>query len=55
MRHRNYREKKKLKKTKEGKEGVLFADVCVWWLAGLAKVPCVILVVHHIAALAESK
>lgn len=43
------------KKKGEERRGVLFTDVCVWWLADLANVPCVILVVYHITGLAESK
>lgn len=52
MRHRNNGKRKK-----EGKErkGVLFADACVWWLADLANVPCVILVVHRITGSAEGE
>lgn len=39
----------------EKRKGVLFTDMCVWWLADLANVPCVILLVHHITGSAEIK
>lgn len=52
MRHRN---DGKRKKEGEERKGVLFADACVWRLADLANVPCVILVVHGITGSAEGE
>lgn len=43
------------KRRGEERKAVLFTDVCVWWLAGSANVPCVILVVHKITGLAQGE